>query len=134
MVKFKRINTSDWPDEITHSDFTKLLKEHLPEVYEEFDEGDEGLLHCEMGSFLRVSLHTYNENLIITRRYFDFANEVLKRADAEVLNALQASYIEGFVLGTPHEQKAKERMPEELKDAYDELVKYFEWLTKKSDA
>ena len=124
MARFKKIDTTDWPDEIGHNDFIKLLKQILPEVYIEIDEHESGLLHCEMGVFLRVSLHSYNENLMVMRRYFDFANEVLKRADAEVLNALQVSYIEGFVLGTPHEQKAKERMPEELKDAYDELVKY----------
>jgi hypothetical protein len=134
MARFKKIDTSSWPNQIGHNEFVALLKNHLPEVYQEIDETEAGLLHCEMGAFLRVSLESYNENLVIIRRYFDFANEVHKRATPDVLNALNVSYIEGFVLGSSHEQKAREKMPDELKVLYDELVKYFEWLSNQSNA
>lgn len=125
-LKYKTI-PGPWPEQIGHSEFVRLLEEHLPEVHSQIDEYDAGLLHCEMAVLEQAALHAYNERLNIAKRYFDFANEVLKRADAGVLNAIQVSFLEGFVLGSEEEQGARAWMPEEMQIAFD---KYKQWYAK----
>ena len=101
------------------------MREHLPEVYAQIDDSEAGLLHCEMGVLERAALDVYNERLNVAKYYFDFASEVLRRAEPDVLNALNVSFIEGFALGSPEEQQARAWMPEKLQCLYDEYAKNY---------
>ncbi len=130
MTKYREIDDSNWPKVINHNVFVTLLKHHFPEVYSKIDYASAGLLHCEMGVFLQESLSLYSNREKLTRTHFDFANKILKRADSDVLNALTVSYIEGFVLGSKDEQTAREWMPEDLKELYDDFQEYYTELVK----
>ncbi|MEL6443606.1 MAG: hypothetical protein AAF089_14340 [Bacteroidota bacterium] len=113
-------DTSDWPAEVGHAAFTTLVKSHLPEVHTRMIELDAlGLLHVEMGILEGMTIQAYNDRLNVARRYLAFADEVLARADAAALNALDVSFVEGLVFGGCDEG-IRDWMPAQLQKAYDE--------------
>lgn len=113
------IDASGWPRRIGHPEFTALVHAHLPEAYARMSELDAlGLLHVEMGVLEEMTTQAYNDRLNVARRYLAFADEVLARADAPVLNALDVSFVEGLVFGGCDEE-IRDWMPERLQKVYE---------------
>ncbi|MEM1094714.1 MAG: hypothetical protein AAGJ10_08930 [Bacteroidota bacterium] len=130
-LKVREIDTRDWPERVGHPEFLELLERHLPDVSAQVDQCDLELLHMVMGQFESSARDAYGQRLSVAKRYFDFANQVLVRAEADVLGALKVSFIEGFVLGSEDEQTARSWMPEELQQAYDAYQTWYQELLAK---
>ncbi|MEM6784324.1 MAG: hypothetical protein AAF624_11395 [Bacteroidota bacterium] len=117
--KFAQIDTAGWPHQIGHPEFVALVQAYLPEVAARMRELDAtGLLHVAMGVLEGMTIQAYNDRLNVARRYLAFADEVLPRADAAVLNALDVSFVEGLVFGG-RDQGIRDWMPERLLKEYD---------------
>ncbi len=118
MDRDKKQETGENPEAIDHARFLQMLNEEFPEVPQSFDQCGEGLLHCEMGAFARLT-----EGAIDTGRfsqveqYFRFVARVRDRATPEVENAIDVSYIEflAFSEVTDNRRQATKRMPHSLR-------------------
>ena len=79
-----------------------------------------GLLHCEVGDFLRVVEAAMDEGRQWqAQKYLEFIDRCLSSAGEELENALMVSFVEGFALGEVSEHRrtvVRERMPARLRD------------------
>lgn len=107
-----------WPSSIDHAAFTALLAQHLPQVHAKIEDTDAGLLYCEMAVLERAAQAQYAIDPKLSLPHFEFVNEVLKRATPDVRNAIELSFLEGFLFGNADEKKAYEWMPEALRKGY----------------
>lgn len=93
---------------IDHARFLQLLSDEFPEVPQAFDDCVQGLLHCEMGVFARLTDEAITKgNHHLVARYFGFVDRVRKEATPEVENAIDVSYIEYFALDELTDQRYK---------------------------
>ena len=126
-MKFEKVDTSEWPDEIDGESFARLLATHLPEIVRQVEViRGVGLVHCEMGVLEKATLTAFHKKDRDTLRYLDFAEEVFRRANADVENAVWVSYVEGFVLASPEDQRIRELLPVGLGEAFDEFKESYE--------
>ena len=107
------------PEIIDHARFIEMLTAQFPEVPASFDEIVTGLLHCEMGTFARLTEEAMDNGYFWkVEKYFRFVDQVRKNASPEVENAIDVSYLEWLAFSDYTEarhQAIKERMPEPLR-------------------
>jgi hypothetical protein len=119
----KEIDDSSWTETVNHNVFITLLKFHFPDIYQTIEDGSADLLHIVMGNFRNV----VEENLSLrekrTHQYFDFLSKVLDRADDDLINAIELSFLYGFPQNREDIETAANWMPENLKRAKKDLRK-----------
>jgi hypothetical protein len=95
MGKNKGQRSSKSPKAIDHARLLQMLTDEFPEVPQAFDEYTNGLLHCEMGTFARLTEEAMDEGRFWqVERHFNFLETVRQNATLEVENAIDVSYIE----------------------------------------
>ena len=103
---------------IDYAEWSRMLAEEFPEVPQAYDEYSRGLLHCEMGTFARLTDEAIGEgDAERVARHFAFVDRVRKQADEYVENAIDVSYIENFAWDewTERRHQALKRMPPALR-------------------
>jgi hypothetical protein len=118
MDTLKQQESSNNPEAIGYARFLQMLTEEFPEVPQAFDEYSRGLLHCEMGTFARVTEEAIDRGRFSqTEQYFNFVERVRQNATPEVENAIDVSYIEylAFSEVTDTRLRAMRRMPEGIR-------------------
>jgi len=106
------------PEGIGHAIFLQMLTDEFPEVPQAFDKYGKGLLHCEMGTFARLSEKAMDEGRFWqAEKYFTFMERVRGNAMPEVENAIDVSYIEylAFSEVTDNRLEAMKRMPKAIR-------------------
>ena len=116
---------------IDYAEWSRMLAEEFPEVPQAFDEYSTGLLHCEMGTFARLTdeaITTGNNHQVALD--FDFVDRVRKEADAFVQNAIDVSYIENFAWDEWSERRhqALKQMPPALRQVLLEIDGRGRWV------
>lgn len=100
-------------------EFLKRLTCNFPNVVDQINKHESGLLHCETAAFRRATEQAIDANrLWEAEKHFRLVEELLRDAGPELLNALEVSYLEDFALGecTPKRYLAvKERMSKSLR-------------------
>lgn len=101
-------------------EFRAVLAAEFPELVVTLAEyGAAGLLHCEVGNFLRATEDAIDGGRRwLAERHFRFVERARRDADGYVRNALEVSYLEGLAFGerTPERHRVvKERMPKALR-------------------
>lgn len=103
---------------IDYAAWSRMLAEEFPEVPEAYDEYSRGLLHCELGTFARLTDEAIDEgDAERVAKHFAFVDRVRKQADEFVENAIDASYVE-YLAGsewTEARYRAFRRMPKALR-------------------
>jgi hypothetical protein len=106
--------------EAGRNEFLARLAADFPDVVAGFGPYSAGLLHCEVGDFLRATERAMDAGrLWEAERHFRLVAELLASAGPELRNALEVSYLEGLALGecTPaRHQAVRERMPRALRE------------------
>ena len=100
---------------INREQFLKQMKSQFPDGYANISEAEQGLLHCEMAAF-RIWVENklekgYEWNC---QKAFEFIAQCLTKADPQLQNAIEVSFIEDLALwgNYPEFQKViKERAP-----------------------
>ena len=95
-----------------------MLTDEFPEVPKAFDEDAQGLLHCEMGVFARLTEEAMDEGRFWrVEQYFRFIERVRETATPEVENAVDVSYIEflAFSQVTENRIQGLKRMPKTIR-------------------
>lgn len=118
MSKAKQQRSSRSPKAIDHTLFLQMMIDAFPEVPQAFDECSKGLLHCEMGTFARLTEEAMDEGRFWrVREYFTFLERVRERATPEVENAIDVSYLEylAFSEVTENRLRALKQMPRTLR-------------------
>jgi hypothetical protein len=104
---------------INHEQLMAILRREVPDIDSHIDQYGSGLLHCEVGAFLRMTEQAMDQGrLWEAERHFRLVERILGEAGPEVRNALEISYLEELALGecTPARRQAvKERMPVALR-------------------
>lgn len=121
---------SDVPSLIDHATFMVMLSEQFPEVVADIDESSRGLLHCEMGSFAGMTEKAIDrEEFGRAHQYFQFIDEVRKKAHPEVENAIDVSYIEylAFSEVTERRRQALKSMPLAMREILLEIDSRGRW-------
>ena len=78
---------------INHSAFIEMLADRFPEVVGAIDKCEDGLLHCEVAVFRRVTEEAMDAGRFWNvEQYFRFVEEVLPNADDAVANAIEVSF------------------------------------------
>ncbi len=113
---------SEWPALIDHALLIDLLSTEFPVVVASFDRTEKGLLHCEMGAFLRAAERAMDSGrLWEAGQHFRVIERVLREATPEVANAVEVSFLEGLALGEFTEARyraVRERMPRPLREKF----------------
>jgi hypothetical protein len=99
------------------------LKFHFPDIYQTIEDGSADLLHIVMGNFRIVVEENLSLREKITHQYFDFLSKVLDRADDDLINAIELSFLYGFPQNRENIETAANWMPENLKRAKKDLRK-----------
>ena len=103
---------------IDYARLTEMLAEQFPEIPAAVDEYSEGLLHCEMGTFARLTDEAIEAGrLWQAERYFRFVDAVRERATPDVVNAIDLSYVE-YLASSEFSDRRDEgfrRMPTKLR-------------------
>jgi hypothetical protein len=100
---------------VDHEAFINSLLKRFPEVDAAISDYARGLLHCEVADFLRVveaAMDSGKDDRV--GEYLAFVDECRRVADPDLINAIDASFLENFALGdhTIARQRAvRERMP-----------------------
>jgi hypothetical protein len=104
---------------IDRNEFLARLAAEFPKVVAQIRADESGILHCEVGAFLRATEATMDSGGLWTaEKHFRFVEKLLNDADADLRNALEVSYLEGLALGEctlERHRAAKERMPDSLR-------------------
>lgn len=116
---------------LTHDDFIRLLKQRFPDVAAAIDDCSEGLLHLEMATFSRAT-----ENAIRTsdwqllQEHYRFAEQLHRNGNADVLNAVNVSYLENLPLYLEGKQydRALALMSPYLRKAWVDMQAYLDKL------
>jgi hypothetical protein len=114
----KQQESSNNPEAIDHVRFLQMLTDEFPEIPQAFDEYGRGLLHCEMGTFARVTEEAMDQRRFWkTEQYFNFVERLRQNATPEVENAIDVSYIEylAFSEVTDNRLQAMKRMPKGIR-------------------
>jgi hypothetical protein len=107
------------PQRIDYAQFLALLTARFPEVPAADEECRRGLLHCEMGTFARLTEEAVDRgNFWRAEQYFRLVEEVRANATPEVENVIDVSYLEWLAFSEVTENRRRairERMPESLR-------------------
>ncbi len=116
---------------IGRTDFIYQLTLYFPEVATLIDESDFGILPLEIGAMTVATRDALNRfNFHTVRRHFVFIGKLFERADTELLNGIQISYLENLLLGETSLAHAEARylLPNSLDDALKKSESHFERL------
>jgi replicative DNA helicase len=112
---------------VDRDEFINMLIDRFPEIAEDIDESSQGLLHLEMQALARAAQAAISaENIDSVSKHFEFIDEVFRRGDQEVKNAVCVSYLEliRFDGRRAKRIKARNMLSQALKTASIELEKY----------
>ena len=118
MDKGKEQKSSKIPVAIDHARFLQMLTDEFPEVPQAFNESTKGLLHCEMGTFARLTEQAMDAGRFWqAEKYFRFIERMRENATPEVENAIDVSYIESLAFSevTQNRHQAMKRMPKSIR-------------------
>jgi hypothetical protein len=116
--------------EYTQADFRRMLLEQFPELREEIDDCD-GLLHIEMGVFAQhTQLAKGRADWDTYARCVQLADELWKRPEALLLNALNVSYLEHLDFEGPRGPKAWSLLTPALQRGWRAMMDYLERLAR----
>lgn len=105
---------------IDYQVFRQMLESDFPEVVREIDEYSEGLLHCEMGTFARLTEEAFDTGRFWqASKYLNFVERIREEANADVENAINVSFVEYLAFGEVTENRYcgyKEQMPTKLRE------------------
>jgi len=104
---------------IDHPTLIEMLSNEFPEIVQAFDEIETGLLHLEMASFARTTKKALDEGRFSqVQKYFVFMDRVRKKADPDVENAIDVSFIENLAYDEVNENRlqAIRSMPTTLRE------------------
>ena len=108
----------------THDDLVRLVLADLPELEEEFRE-DADLMHLQMATFARRIQQAKGAGDWETyKRCIRIADELWRRPDAELLNALNVSYLENLDFDGPRGPHAWGLLTPELQRGWREMQAY----------
>ncbi len=111
-------------ERIDYAGLLQILIEEFPEVPQAFDEYSKGLVHCEMGTFTRLTEQAMDEGRFWqAERYFKFVAKVREKATLEIENAIDVSYIESLAYSEVTENRVQglKRMPKAIRDILMEI-------------
>jgi hypothetical protein len=101
--------------EMGREEFLNGLKQRFPEVLDQINTYQNGLLHCEVAVFRQATEYAMDAGeMWKAEQHFRFVSEMLAQAGPELKNALEVSYLGDLARGvhTPGRYQAiKQRMP-----------------------
>jgi hypothetical protein len=103
---------------IDYAEWSRMLAEVFPEVPAAYDKYSTGLLHCELGTFARLTDEAIEAgDSERVAKHFVFIDQARKQADDFVENAIDVSYIEYLAWRewTDLRYQAFRRMPRALR-------------------
>jgi hypothetical protein len=115
---------------IDETKYREMLAAEFPEVPASLDKYVRGLLHCEMGTFARLTEEAIDRgNHWQAEKYFRFLDRVRKTATPEVENAIDVSYLESLAFSewTEGRYRALKRMPGALRKVLLEIGGREKW-------
>ena len=116
----------------TRADFTLMLLEQFPEVREDV-EFHQGLLHLEMMEFVLLTPRAIDEaDWPLLKRCVHLAHELWERADPDLKNALNVSYLEHLKFSGSNGKQAWSRFTRELQKAWQDMQAYWEELARRT--
>jgi hypothetical protein len=102
----------------SHADFVHLALAEFPSLREEFED-DPALLHLQMHAFERLVSQAKGEGDWVTYgRAMQLAHELWRRPDAELLNALNVSFLEHLDFNGSTGAEAWRHLSPELQDGW----------------
>ena len=108
----------------THADFVRLALAEFPELREEFEE-DAELLHLQMHAFERLMGRAKAaEEWSRYARGMRLADELWRRPDDALLNALNVSFLEHLEFDGPSGSEAWRHLSPELQDGWRAMQAY----------
>ena len=115
----------------TGADFVSMTVGRFPELREYF-EYNEGLHHVQMGDFARLTMEAKGAgNWEKYLACVQLADELWKRPDDYLLNAINVSYLEHLDFDGPKGKKAWDLLPPALRKAWQEMQDYLDDLAKR---
>jgi hypothetical protein len=130
MGKGKQEASSKSPEAIDHARFLQMLTKEFPEVQGAFDEYSRGLLHCEIGTFARLTEEAMDQGRFWqAEKYFNFVEKVRQNATSEVQNAIDVSYIKylAFSEVTDSRRQVMKRLPKVIRAVLLEIDGRWRW-------
>ena len=115
-------------------DFVRMVLTRFPELRDEFDENPE-LYHVQIGDFARFTMQAKSAG--DWDRYsgcIEIANELWKKPDDYLLNALNVSYLEHLEFDGPNGAKAWDLLPAPLKQGWQNMQDYLDNLARKANS
>jgi hypothetical protein len=112
----------------SHADFVRLTLAEFPELREEFEE-DAELLHLQMHAFTRRVEQAQEERDWATfGRAMRLADRLWQRPDADLLNALNVSFLEHLDFDGPDGPDAWSHLSSQLQDGWRAMDAYMRRL------
>jgi hypothetical protein len=114
------------------SRFADYLATHLPEVAENIEEADLGVLHLEVATLASASLEAILEHdWPLLSKHFAFVDSVLGDAEIELHDAIGISYLVNLFYSETSFDFAKARtlLPKRLAVALEIMERHYEELT-----
>jgi len=114
-----------------NSRFASHLALYFPEVAEQIEEGDFGILHLEVGALKLATRNAIDcHDWDYVRKYFTFVANMLENAGAELRDALHVSYLGNLFYGETSLDYAKARilLPKPLTIALEKVERHYEEL------
>jgi hypothetical protein len=109
--------------------FVALLTARFPEVAAQITDVSAGLVHLEMAELRRATNAAIAAgDLQTVRAHFEFVDELLRAADADVENAVIVSYLEDLDFRGPHGDAARKLLRPRLRTELDAQNAYLEQL------
>ncbi|HEU4754509.1 MAG TPA: hypothetical protein VFU47_15480 [Armatimonadota bacterium] len=109
-------------------DFVRMALAEFPELREEFEE-DSGLLHLQMAAFARLAQRAKGQGDWETYgRCVRLADQLWRRADPELLNALNVSFLEHLDFEGPRGTRAWEILTPALRKGWEDMQAYLDRL------
>jgi hypothetical protein len=122
---------------IDHPRFIEMLRERFPAVAAAIDDCSAGLLHLEVATLGRATTAAIRDgNADIVKKHFAFVDEVFRRADASVENALNVSYLEHIDFDGRKAKAigARALLTPRLQQAVKELEEYWQAFRSRANA
>lgn len=121
------------PPPYSHADFARMLCGEFPDLRQEVEDQD-GLLHLEMAVFARHTRAAIEgADWSTLKRCVHLAHELWQRADPELSNALNVSYLEHLEFNGPNGEAAWSRFTRELQQGWKEMQAYWQELARQTN-
>ena len=118
-------------------DFIEGVRKRFPESLKEMYGLEDELLHIDMSNFARTTETAIEvQDIDLAKDHLNFMSEMLSRADPDLINAINVSYLEHVFLfkDDPRYTKVRKMLPENLAKELIELGEHFEKLAKRKNA